>query len=242
MTEQDSFSQTLESYTSLVNDLLAESGVTDEDMTIVRGLSSQLINEAKEIEAQVGANEESVSEIQETVATTRKEQAQIRSRVTDVEESVESDDDDGVEADVEDTDTLQAGSPAVPEAECSLGQAIRLPEHVAEENLTQNQQRARSVAKDVHQYATSVPAGYRLSASELRRVLSAQEDGATIHGQTLNRVRDFLLRLGGEHVELKESRGGTTSVIFGELFVKRVVAWANHDDGHGAVTRGGVSG
>jgi hypothetical protein len=194
----------------------------------------------------VEANEKSVDETQEMVATTRREQAEIRSDVHEVRETVESQDD----AEIEDGEGASSPSDpkgmttetAVPEAETSLGQAIRLPEHVAEENLTENQQRARSVAKDVHQYATSVPAGYRLSASELRRVLSAQEDGATIHGQTLARVRDFLVRLGGDHVELKQSRGGTTSVIFDESFVKRVVAWANHDGGHGAVTRGGVSG
>jgi predicted DNA-binding helix-hairpin-helix protein len=86
--EEDSFSQTLESYTSLVNDLLAESDVTDDDeMNAVRSLSSQLIDEASEIEARVEANEEAVSETGEAVATTRKEQAQVRSRVTDVEQA-----------------------------------------------------------------------------------------------------------------------------------------------------------
>jgi len=133
-TEQDSFSQTLDSYTSLVNGLLAESDVTDdEDMATVRRVSSQLVDDAKEIEEGVKANEESVSETQEVVATTRREQAQVRSRVTDVEESVESDDETGEEPDVDATNpTPQTGKTTLHEAVTPLEKVTRLPEGAAE--------------------------------------------------------------------------------------------------------------
>jgi hypothetical protein len=202
--------------------------------------SAQAKERAREAEAKVEEVEDELAEERERSA---RERADVRADLHEVRESVEdgSEESDCDAAEIDETaPSVSETTPQAPET--SLGQAILLPEHVAKENLTKNQQRVRDLVKNIHQYSTSVPAGHRLGASEMRRVLSAQEDGATIHGQTLARCRDFILRLGGDHVELKESRDGTTSIIFDSEFVRRVVSWSNYDDSHGAVTRGGVSG
>ena len=61
-----------------------------------------------------------------------------------------------------------------------------------------------------------------MSASVLRRVLSAIENGDRVHAETLKRVRDFLDRLGGDAVEVTETRGGETTVVFDESLVRRI--------------------
>jgi DNA repair exonuclease SbcCD ATPase subunit len=227
----------------VIETLVTEAERAHEEREQLRQENEQLREELSEVRDENDELRDELGDVRELLDSTRREQAEIRSDVHEVKQTQDgSEESDSNPAEIDETPTPQAGSPAVPEPETSLGQAIRLPEHVAKENLTKNQQKARSLAKDIHQYATSIPAGYRLGASEMRRVLSAQEDGATIHGQTLARVRDFLVRLGGDHVELKESRNGTTSVIFDEDFVRRVVAWANENGGHDVVSRGGVSG
>jgi hypothetical protein len=110
-----------------------------------------------------------------------------------------------------------------------LEDVIRVPEHLVEESLTTNQKRARFVAKDADEYTRSVPAGRAIRSSELRRVLSAGEDGP-IYTQTVSRVIDFLTELGQDSVEVKESQSGERVVVFTDDFVKRVAAWRNQSN------------
>jgi uncharacterized protein with von Willebrand factor type A (vWA) domain len=112
-----------------------------------------------------------------------------------------------------------------------------MPDEMAESQLTKNQQRARDVAAGVEQYADSVPAGRALSASVLRRVLSAQSGGDRVHSETVKRVREFLDRLGGDAVEVRETRGGTTTVVFDEGLLRRIKSQAKN---HGVVSGDGV--
>jgi hypothetical protein len=245
-TEQDSFSQTLESYTSLVNSLLAESDVTDdEDMATVRRVSSQLVDDAKEIEGQVEANEESVkaneeavSETQEAVATTRKEQAQIRSRVTDVEDDVETDE-TGEKTDSNGSNPgPQAGSPPTQEAVTPLERVTRMDEPTAGSSLSRNQDRARSVFRDVLEYTQSVPKGRAISTPDLKRVLTAFRGGGTACYKTVGRVVDFLTEMGKDDVWTKERMNGDTVVVFSEEICKRRAAYQNQASAGDSVVSG----
>lgn len=158
-----------------------------------------------------------------------------RPRHCEVEDRVEEAQSEETTIEVDDANT-----PDIPDVETPLGQVINYPEHAVQENLTPNERRARSVAKDICQYGRSVDAGYALKASELRQVLSAQEDGKRIHGETLRRVRGFLEQFGKDCVEVVETMGGTTTVMFDDSFVKRTVAWRQAD--HGVVTPQGREG
>jgi predicted transcriptional regulator len=108
-----------------------------------------------------------------------------------------------------------------------------------EDSLSANQQRARFVAKDIHEYTRSVPAGRVIKSSELRRVLSAKKEGR-IHTETVSRVIDFLTDLGQDDVQVRETQQGERVVVFTDKFVKRVVAY--HNTNHSVVREGGATG
>mgnify|MGYP006885845553 CR=1 FL=1 len=117
-----------------------------------------------------------------------------------------------------------------------------MPEPVAEQELTANVKRARDVAADVIDYGRSVPAGYAVTSSELRTVLTALDDGGgKAYTETVRRVMDYLEELGGDDVAVKETRGGQRTVIFDDEFVRRTVAWRQSSD-NAVVAEGGASG
>jgi uncharacterized phage infection (PIP) family protein YhgE len=175
-------------------------------------------------------NEAELKEHQEESA---KDRAQIKQRVTSLEDKQE-------EADSNDeTPTPQAGETTIQEPETPLEDVIRVPEHLVEDSLSANQQRARFLAKDIHEYSRSVPAGRVIKSSELRRVLSARKEGR-IHTETVSRVIDFLTDLGQDDVQVRETQQGERVVVFTDEFVKRVVAY--HNTNHAVVSEGGVTG
>jgi len=128
---------------------------------------------------------------------------------------------------------------ALHKPETPLEEVVQLPEHLAEENLSANQQRARFVARDIHEYARSVPAGRVIKSSELRRVLTAGEE-SSVHTETVSRVIGFLTDLGKDDVKIRETQAGERVVVFTEEIVKRIVAF--HNANHGVVSEGKVSG
>ena len=175
-------------------------------------------------------NEAELKEHQEESA---KERAQIKQRVTSLEDKQE-------EADSGDeTPTPEARETTIQEPETPLEDVIRVPEHLVEDSLSANQQRARFVAKDIHEYTRSVPAGRVIKSSELRRVLSARKEGR-IHTETVSRVIDFLTDLGQDDVQVRETQQGERVVVFTDEFVKRVVAY--HNTNHAVVSEGGATG
>lgn len=91
------------------------------------------------------------------------------------------------------------------EAETPL-ETICALEHLAERELTANQERARFLAKDVQDYAEKCPAGLVLDSCAIKRVITAKE-GERPHTQTVARVMEFLNRLGRNDVELQKRRG-----------------------------------
>lgn len=93
-----------------------------------------------------------------------------------------------------------------------LEQITNIPEHLAADELTENQQRARFVASDITDYATSSPKGYTISSSTIAKVLTVRDDG-TPHTQTVSRVMDFLTELGKEDVYLTRHKGKKLAVF-----------------------------
>lgn len=107
------------------------------------------------------------------------------------------------------------------ELDTPLENVVELPETLVEDQLTQNQQRARFVAKGVDEYTKSIPKGRYISTGDMRRVLSAGTD-CNGHSQTVSRVVSILNDLGGEEVEIKERRG-ERRVIFNQSLVDRML-------------------
>jgi len=213
---------------------------TDADAEIVQAINA-LASRTRHAEAHVEKLETKVEELskentafkeeneklRELIATTRRDMATVRGDVHDLQD--ESAGTTGLET----PDQPDIPDKSEPEPETSLEQVINMPDEMAESQLTENQQRARDVAAGVEQCADSVPAGRALSASVLRRVLSANSGGDRIHGETLRRVREFLTRLGGDAVKVKETRGGETTVVFDERLVRRIKSQAEN---HGVVS------
>jgi len=158
-----------------------------------------------------------------------KDDAELRGRITDAENRLDA---------VEEDDSDSSNPTPIGEKDDSTGtqtpieDVIRIPEHLVEDSLTANQQRSRAVAKDIHQYSRSVPAGRAIKSSELRRVLSAQSDGGPTHTETVSRVMTMLEDLGKESINVRTSQSGEKVVVFDEDLVRRIVA---HQNNHGVV-------
>lgn len=194
---------------------------------------------AEEVEQLREENEQLREELADAKNHTAAERAELAGRVADLEDA----DDDAAEPDVGDA---KGGSSTAEttrqQPQTPLGDCVTLPEAVAEQELTENVKRARDVASDVIDYGRSVPAGYAVTSSELRTVLTALDDGGgRAYTETVRRVMDYLDELGGDDVTVKETRGGQRTVIFDDEFVRRTVAWRQSVD-NGVVTEGGVPG
>ena len=216
---------------------------------------AQLINRVDELEAIVDEQADTIDELESTVdeqqATINeqadtidelrqqlskhqehdgKRTAELNQRVAAVEDEVDeiADNNGGGSGSSDDNPKGQDEETTALERICAL------PEHVVEDNLTRNQQRARSVAQLVKEIGKSVPAGIAITSSRIRRALSARED-TTIHRQTVKRVADFLKRFGDGGVKIKETRGGKTTVVFDEELADDVTGVVM-DEGRGGVT------
>jgi cell division protein FtsB len=133
------------------------------------------------------------------------------SRVHDLE-TVFRNEETGIEPGALDSDTHVPNTPDESRKISPLAQLTNLPEHVAEEELTANQQRARFVAKDVRDYADKTPKGYVLDSAAISRVLTVR-DGESPHTETVSRVMDFLDQLGKDGVTTKLHKGRRIAVF-----------------------------
>lgn len=172
--------------------------------------------------------EDTVDTLEEDRDRLSKELAQTNARVTELEDNSGN----------ENPSSCSEES-TIPDTETPLEDVVQLPENVVEGNLTANQERARFIAKGIDDYSKKVPAGFAIKSSELRKVLSAKEEG-TVHTQTVSRVIDRLNKLGKDSVMVKETRSGERSVIFNEGIVRRILAY--QDQNHGGVPASKVSG
>jgi hypothetical protein len=213
-------------------------------------IKSELLSRVERLEQIADQQQETIDQQQETIDqqsdrideleselnserdTRAKNDARNRKRVHDVKERVDSVEED---ASTDSTPPTETDEDAFQEPQTSLEDVIRVPEHLVEESLSANQQRARFVAKGIHQYSRKVPAGRGLRSSQLRQVLSARDDGDRIHTETVSRVIDYLDDLGEDSVKIRETQSGERTVIFTDEFVKRVVAYQNQNTNHGVV-------
>lgn len=201
------------------NDQLhSENGELNEELKKLRAENNRL-------DAEVNRLEDELSEQRKDSA---KDRAKIKKRLTDAEKEVE-------EAVSEDGNVDTKGSKTTThnpncEPETALEEIVQLPSHVADESLSANQERSRFIAKDVHQYSDSVPAGRAIKSSEVKKILAADKEG-TVHTQTVSRVLNILDDLGEDDVEVKERKDGERVVVFTDEFVKRIVAWQNSNHG-----------
>jgi chromosome segregation ATPase len=139
----------------------------------------------------------------------------LRDRMEDIDQQV---------TDLQSDSDVGSGLEAV--IETPLERIVAFSEDMAEAELHSNQQRARLVARDVREYAVKAKAGYVVSSSDIRTVLSALDESA--HPETVSRVIEFLDRFGGEDVEVVKRRG-ERRVCFSEDLVERMVAVEDAD-------------
>jgi uncharacterized phage infection (PIP) family protein YhgE len=119
-------------------------------------------------------------------------------------------------------ETEKTISPNAVEPKTPLEEIISLPEEIASEQLTENQDRARFIAKDIKDYGAST--GFRdgsrnyrysLSSTDLKKVLKAAH--GTSHTETVNRIMNFLDDLGKDETRIRKKRGTRKIVFEGEL-------------------------
>ena len=185
----------------------------------------QLDKQENTIQQQQEKIEDLQQQLDEQKEHTAKSRAELSSRISDVEEQQKGDGDGSTPSDGKGAD----------EETTPLERICALSEHVVSDNLTANQQRARSVARRVDEYGKSVPAGIAITSSRIKRVLTAQED-STIHRQTVKRVANFLKQFGDGSVKIKETRGGKTTVVFDEKLVDGISNGVVTDNTDGGVT------
>jgi len=192
----------LESELEAVEDELAETTAELEATTAELDATASKLADAEE---RLTETREDTEEVSETCERLAKDAAETRGRLHDLEETVDS----APERTPEDV------------IETPLERIVAFSEDMAEDELHSNQQRARLVARDVREYAVKARAGYVVSSSDIRTVLSALDENA--HPETVSRVIEFLDRFGGEDVEVVKRRG-ERRVCFSEDLVERMVA------------------
>ena len=220
MSTQTHSNKTATDAESIADELTNNSNV---DSAVVDAITT-LADEVAELKQEVADLREKNDKLRDELKQEREQRgtevAETRQDLADLRETVE-------ETHTDATDPIPDGQKTpFHEPETGLEDVVQLPEPVAEDTLTANQQRARFVAKDIADYTRSVPAGRAIKSSEIRRVLTAAEAG-TVHSQTVARVMEFLDQLGEDAVQIRESQSGARLVVFDEDLVKRVVAYAN---------------
>ena len=136
---------------------------------------------------------------------TGREFADVRARISDVEDDLESgegpssEDESGIEDD--------GTGPQTPlERICGYNQAQAFRE------LTANQERAWFLAKDIKRHAEKAPAGYVLDTKTIKNVIGGHED-KELHDNNADRIKRFLNEFGQDTVRVKERHGKKLVVI-----------------------------
>lgn len=144
----------------------------------------------------------------------------VHDRIDDVEDRIE---------DHEPTSqTDESGSSDLYQTpETPLEDITAIPEHMAEDSLTANQQRARFVAQGIRDYGEKRLGDWVLSSKDIKKVLSARDGGST-HWTTVNRVIEFLTDMGNNEVREKTKHGRI--VTFSEDLVGRLEQQSSSHD------------
>jgi hypothetical protein len=192
---------------------------TATDSSTVEQLIASVEDLRDTVEQQANRIDELEDELSDYRAHNERDKAEIRQKITEVEnqqtEGLSEDATPGVDTDKE----------APQNAETPLERICTLPEHIADRELTANQERARFIARDVRDYAEKAPAGLVIDSRAIKRVLTAAE-GKRPHTQTVARVMDFLDELGKQDVHQKKRRGKKFIVVDPEAATRYT---AHHD-------------
>jgi DNA repair exonuclease SbcCD ATPase subunit len=186
------------------------------ELSDVKGELSDARDDTDRLSRKVAKTKAELSDVREDSDRLSKKLADTNSRVSELEENEDTDVSDTSESDNSTDNTSGSDGQST-----ALEQVCALSEDESKEHLTANQSRARKVARRINEYGKSVPAGVAITSSRMRDFLSGLED-KRIHRQTIQRVMDFLERLGDGHINKKETRGGKTVVVFSESVVERV--------------------
>ena len=226
--DSESTVDSVNNFVQAVVDGFNEVGASEEVVEEIEQKGQQLTEEVDQLADQVDDNTETIDDERERRSA---EVEGCHSRITRVSNEIEA-----VGADSEDTNpTPNDGKTTI---QTPIERVCRLDQELVGEELTNNQRRARFVAKDIADYGRKVPAGIAIKSSEIRRVLSAASENTTIYSQTVSRVMDFLDRLGNDDVSIKTTQSGERTVVFSEEIVERLGQITNDvtDNNRGAVT------
>lgn len=224
-----------------------DAGTVHELAQAVTELRETVSEQADLIEQQADRLDEQadrIDELEREVEVQSSNVAGAHNRIGDVVDRVESlenatpePDSDGATPtpDGDETGTQAGESPATP-----LEQLVALPEHLAERELSANQERARFIARDVRDYAEKAPAGLVIDSRTIKKVITAAE-GSRPHTQTVARVMDFLADMGKDGVELTKRRGKKL-VVFDPGVADRLADHARCDRGSADTPSVGVIG
>jgi chemotaxis regulatin CheY-phosphate phosphatase CheZ len=184
--------------------------------SLVQADKSTLIQIIKQLTTELSDVKGELSDVREDTDRVSKKIADTNKRVSELEENTNTDASQSSESDNDVSNSKGEHTQST-----ALEQVCALSEDESQEHLTANQSRARKVALRIKEYGKSVPAGVAITSSRMRDFLSGLED-KRIHRQTIQRVMDFLERLGDGHINKRETRGGKTVVVFSESVVSRV--------------------
>lgn len=142
--------------------------------------------------------------------TNEKDKAQIRSAVHDADQQAENNVSviDKVNQKV---DTVMSKLKRINGGRNSLEQIVRLPDEIAQETLSKNQLRARSIVCNITDvdWDTAMK-GKVIKSRAVRDKL--RETYSNAHHQTVSRVMEFINEMGGEHVTMKQRNGRNGTV------------------------------
>ena len=191
----------------------------------IDGTSEAVLSRVEELESKVEAQGERIEnleaenkELRGTVEALSQGNSHAHERIDDIEsgEGASSAPEGGVKAG--ETSLKAAENPPKAEELTPLGEIVNLPEWMADEQLSSNQQRARFVAKDIRQYGDMRLGDLVISSGDIRKVLSAKEQGS-VHWQTVKRVIEYLDGMGKDVTRVKDKHG--TIVCFDPEAVDR---------------------
>jgi regulator of replication initiation timing len=216
----------------------APDDVSEQFADVVKGMADtigelqsendQLQSENDELDEENDELHEEVDRLEKELADQReesaKDRANIKQRLTEVEDTTSEDESAGVQPDR--TTRHNYDTP--------LETVVSLDEDTAEKELTANQSRARFICKDPLDYSVSVPKGRSITSSDISKILKS---GTDCQGRTATtaRVMEFIADLGGDEVELVKRRG-TRRVVFSEEIAERLDELGETDN---AVVMGG---
>ncbi len=196
----------------------------------------QLIQTVEDLQETVEQQAERIDKLETKLAEhkdhTGREFADVRARITETENRQTDIDSEDATPGVDEEKT-ESQNPQTP-----LERICSLPEHIADRELTANQERARFIAKDVRDYAEKAPAGLVVDSRTIKKVIAAAE-GKRPHTQTVARVMEFLADLGQEYVELIKRRGKKLIVVDPEV-ADRLAHHTCCDGEKGPATANGV--